>query len=45
MYHVAGVKVADAFSNVGQLLTGLSIGQLQRKEHPRVCVYPHRDIF
>ena len=45
MYHISGVKVAEPSSDVAQLVTGLWVGRLQQKEHPRVCVYPHRDTF
>ena len=45
MYHIAGVKVAEPFSDVAQLATGLCIGKLQQKEYSRVRVYLRRGVF
>ena len=32
MYHVAGMEVVDALSDVGELMTELCIGQLQQRD-------------
>ena len=45
VYDISGVKVTEPFSDAAQLVTGLYVGQFQQKEHPRVCVYPHRNAF
>ena len=45
VYHLAGVKVAEPFSDIAQLLTGLCVGKLQQKEYPRVCVYLRQGVL
>jgi len=38
MDHIAGVNVAEALRDVGQLVTGINVGQVQQEVHPQVRV-------
>ena len=44
MDHVTGMEVAEAVSDVGQLVIGSRVGRLRQVGHPRVSFYLRRGV-
>lgn len=44
MYHIAGVEVAEALRDVGQLAASISVGSTQYKGHLQVEFGRRRDV-